>query len=318
MAKGELMVGGVLLHDDGRAQPSIAVPVEQEQPVPEPAAPDANDEEGAQYNPQLIAEEYLDAYFTQTPKSHLIDPQRLFSNQETLDQEGFLQYYADESEVNVRIYLFDAKQEIPGEFNLESVVQKHYAKEPLTAVVYYFLGNPGRNQLMFGGHDSDQVEADFLRKMLDSAKVKAMERSEPSAQMESFIVQLSIRIFWIEQALIEARNSQLAESLGVVELSGNGSSEDNVKSKPSVYVSLQPYLLSGTVAAISVLMVATALVALWLIWKRSRRYTFPVLGVPRRLGAEHAAGVGAVMSFHCKTESPSSQRNRLPGRVSGR
>jgi len=34
--------------------------------------------------------------------------------------------------------------------------------------------------------------------------------------------------------------------------------------------------------------------------------------LPRRLGADYAAGVGAVLAFHNKLGSPSSQRDQVP------
>ncbi|MGB1874716.1 MAG: hypothetical protein ACPIG6_06735 [Akkermansiaceae bacterium] len=36
------------------------------------------------------------------------------------------------------------------------------------------------------------------------------------------------------------------------------------------------------------------------------------MNTPKRLGAERGAGVGAVIAFHSKLGSPSSQRNAMP------
>lgn len=46
--------------------------------------------------------------------------------------------------------------------------------------------------------------------------------------------------------------------------------------------------------------------------ERSKSYLFPVMDTPRRLGANYAAGIGAVLAFHSKVGSPSSQRNQMP------
>ncbi len=45
---------------------------------------------------------------------------------------------------------------------------------------------------------------------------------------------------------------------------------------------------------------------------RSNAYLFPKVNTPKRLGAERGAGVGAVIAFHSKLGSPSSQRNAMP------
>ncbi|MGB2429110.1 MAG: hypothetical protein ACPIGG_06430 [Akkermansiaceae bacterium] len=43
----------------------------------------------------------------------------------------------------------------------------------------------------------------------------------------------------------------------------------------------------------------------------SNTYLFPKVNTPKRLGAERGAGVGAVIAFHSKLGSPSSQRNAM-------
>lgn len=49
---------------------------------------------------------------------------------------------------------------------------------------------------------------------------------------------------------------------------------------------------------------------------RSNTYLFPKVNTPKRLGADHGAGVGAVIVFHSKLGSPSSQRNAMPDYLS--
>ena len=52
------------------------------------------------------------------------------------------------------MYLFDADQNLPSTHTIEKICEKLYADEPLTAVIYCFLGNPNRNQLAFTGGGS--------------------------------------------------------------------------------------------------------------------------------------------------------------------
>lgn len=51
----------------------------------------------------------------------------------------------------------------------------------------------------------------------------------------------------------------------------------------------------------------------WLIGKGSRPCEFPLVKMPQRLGASHAAGVGAMLSFHRKSGSPARQRIDVSG-----
>lgn len=319
LKKGELIVGAAILVDDVSEASDETSGGELADIVP--PAPDVGgspevidvleldpEENGKLTNQKLIPDEYIDDYFSQATTSYLIDPQRLFSNQETLDRQGFLAYCADESEVDIRIYLFAADQVVPPLYSLKALVDNQYADEPLTAVVYYFLGNPGRNELMFAGKGAELVKAERLRKMLDVAKIKAMEKSDPAAQMESFIVQLSISTYWVEQTMASARAEAAAQTMDASSENKAGATE----SSPGLWASIEPYFLYALVGILSVFIVIGATVGGWVIWSRSRRYSFPVLDLPVRLGANHAAGIGAVMGFHNKLDSPASQRDQIP------
>jgi len=312
LKRGELIVGAAILVDDfnGVSGEDVAEAV---QPPLEPVAPDVVDpleldlEDNAN-EARVIPEEYLDDYFSKVPDTYLLDPQRLFSNQETLDREGFLEYYADESEVDIRIYLFAADQEVPWIYSLKQLVDERYADGPLTAVVYYFLGNPARNELMFGGKGSELVMAERLRKMLDVAKIKAMEKSDSAAQMESFIIQLSISTYWVEQMIALAQSDESSEVMAA--LSAKQGRKPAIAPEP--WTSLQPFLWHAVLGTLGAIVLLVVLGAGWVVWRRSRRYYFPVLELPVRLGADHAAGIGAVMGFHNKLDSPSSQRDKIP------
>lgn len=303
--KGEIVAGASLLVDSTprrTASGEVVAPVFPVVPIP-PVEPTPPVVDAAARH---IPEEYLGDYFTKAPETYLIDPQRLFSNQETLDREGFLEYYADESEVDVRIYLFDAEQQIPSDYTLQQLVENQYSKGPLTAVVFYFLGNPKRNQLLFGGLGADLVDSERLRKMLGSAKIKAMEKSDSAAQMESFIVQLSISIYWMEQSIAETHAADVTAPSSAQE------SEKSASKRGTGFEKIQPYLWYGAIGVLSVLMAGFALIRAWVLWSRSRRYYFPILELPPRLGADYAAGIGSVIGFHNKLDSPSSQRDQIP------
>ena len=309
LKKGELVVGVSLLVESETPDVPRAVLIPEdsdttEVSIPEVVVPFLPE---AEYEATLIPEEYLNDYFSKTPETYFIDPQRLFSNQETLDREGFLEYYADESDVDVRIYLFDAQQEIPAYYTMQRLVDDLYIDGPLTAVVFYFLGNPERNQLLFGGKGAELVSSEKLRRMLESSAIKAMEKSDHAAQMESFLIQLSISIYWIEEAIAEARGEEVA-GLAEPQLEGERLSV----SKPGIWTEAQPYLLYTVIGVMSGGLVVIALGMAWVWWRRSRRYRFPVLDLPRRLGADYAAGIGAVIGFHNKLDSPSSQRDQIP------
>lgn len=304
LIKGELVVGAGLFNDSPAFEPPKSeVPIPEVPPIePEPY-----------YDPEIIPEGELEGYFASTYGEYLIDPQKLLTRQEVLDQEGFLQYHASESELDIKMYLFDARQKLPASHDIARICKQVYAGQPLTAVVFCFLGNPDRNQIAFAGEGADQISKLELRKMRESAVIKAMQKSDPVMQLDSFAVQFSISLYWLEReqeksralAAIEEKKRNLektAEGIPVDEPVNVVSDRDGVAMIKTYAV----YLLAGVLGLVCV----AAMVWLsWSAWKRSRRYDFPVYELPRRLGGDYAAGVGAVIAFHSKLSSPSSQRN---------
>lgn len=326
LKKGELVAGEFLLvdrrEDEGGAGSSSGSESENASPVPLLETPVFEDGEGPPQRgavAESLPERWIADYFHRKHESYLIDPQRLLTNQETLDREGFLKYYAEGAELSVRLYLFDAKQQIPSSYSLHRLVEAQYAEGPLTAVVFYFLGNPARNELLFGGEGADGLDAIQLRKMLDRARVQALEKSDPGSQMDAFMVQLSISMYWLEHSINQAKAELEAEALLF---------ERRLKSDPGVGVEKEMapdrhdlmvlwdewkgYLAYGLVGGAGVLAVVLVLLKLFLMWSHSRRFRFPVLEHPPRLGADYAAGVGAVLRFYDKLDSPSAQKDELP------
>lgn len=306
LKKGELVPGAALLVEDSPGRPEPGVAPEPEEPSLELVVPEPD------YDPKIIPEEYLEDYFLASAPSaegYLVDPQRLLSMQESLDREGFLEYHADDSEVDIRMYLFDAQQEIPPPYTLRRLVSERYADGPLAAVVFCFLGDPSRNMIAFGGRGAMDIAATDVRKILESAQMKAQEKSDPAAQVESFIVQLSIRLYWLERGLEEAR---LAAAPAPLQSAHPSAGNERASASPGVIAVVKPYFLYGMVGVTGLAFAAWGIVMAWILWKRNRSYHFPVLEPPRRLGADYAAGVGAVLSFHSKLGSPSSQRDQVP------
>ena len=103
------------------------------------------------------------------------------------------------------------KENLPALYTIEKLCEDHYADAPLTAIVFCFLGNPERSQLAFAGQGAAEVLALDRRKMLESAMIKAMEKSDPAMQLEAFIVQLSISLFWLESKRAETLAALAAE-----------------------------------------------------------------------------------------------------------
>ena len=256
-----------------------------------------------------VAEPFLATYFHEMPRGFLNDPQQLLTTQEFRDREGFLNFHARDTDIDLYIYLFDALQEIPPSESIEEVVRTQLAHDKPVAVVFYFLGKPEKSQLAFSEKVTSSVNQAERVKVLRMAMEEALEKSDPSSQLESFSIQLSIRLYWLEKVVAKGGGPHSAMTPLIFPKAQVVSSEDDgrwakLRKKPALY-----YTIIILCVAIPVLLLG------WLgRWFSDRRrvYVFPDAEGNVLLAAPHAPGVGAVISFASVSESPSSQKSEDP------
>ena len=301
--EGEIVPGMDLFRTDIDA---VALPT----PRPDPEAlipvgtPHVVEEEEI---PTRIARKYHETYFGRRPASYLTDPQELLSRQEFRDRESFLDYHAGDSEINLYIYLFDVEQELPEGLSIEGLIENYFSSSGSTALVFYFLGAPERTQMALSEDICTSISGEERARALETAVEEAFEKSESYDQLDNFSVELSIRLYWFEKSMsgpmivpissgASGLGPRLAASAPVVKM--KGSSAEN-----------RTNFLWG----VGFLLLATVLG--WVgrvIAKRRVRYVFPKTEVGPLLGAPHAAGVGAVISFSNAQVPPSQQRDLVP------
>lgn len=257
--------------------------------------------------PNVFPEKYLAAYFNERPDHLLIDPQELLSAADFRDRIGFLEYHSSDSAIDLVVYLFGSDQEIPGEVRLEEQTERLFSEGKPAAVVYYYLGSPQRTAMYLSPILTDAVTAAEQRRALQSSVMQAYNKTDPCAQLEAFLVQMSIRLYWMERMLI-------GESEG-----GDDSLPSVLARQPQPVAKPNPLVASATAwaqdygavagsGAIAVL----ALGGLGMAYRRRRQFRFPDFNVEPRLGGAHAAGVGAVISFASSTIPPAAQRDQVP------
>ncbi|MGB0993204.1 MAG: hypothetical protein ACPG32_12145 [Akkermansiaceae bacterium] len=306
LQKGEIIPGSALLVDTpDEGTPTPVAPEEPEVVIPEVVEP--------AFDPEQIPQEYLLDYFVTANTGHLIDPQQLLSRQEGMDQRGFLDYHAKDSSIPIHFYLFDAQQKIPAPYSLQKLLDERYGDMETTCVVFYFLGDPSRSMISFGGKAPVSVE--HLRKSREAALIKALEKSDPVDQVESFLVQLSISLYWLEKEQADLRDASaaaVAKKQADAQSSNTASAAGGSRAKQGAFAKLKPELPYLLTVASGFGCSLIALIFAWRMWGRSRRYEFPVIDLPSRLGADYGAGVGAVIAFHSQVGAPSSQREQVP------
>ncbi|MEO1835088.1 MAG: hypothetical protein ABGZ49_06295 [Akkermansiaceae bacterium] len=298
--KGEIVAGQDFFGKQENIQPRT-LPEIVESVLPEPVEEEPEREE----NVREIPPEILSAYFEAIPIDaegapiFLRDPQELLAQQERQDRESFLKYHSGESKVDMFVYLFDERQELPEEITIEAVYDDLYARRGPTALIFYHLGKPDRAQFFLGNAIRAVVSEDEQNRALRAAVQEAFEKSDMAYQLDNFLVELSIRLYWIER-----------------ELTGAG------KPKPSrggrdvleARVADRPHGLIGRALLFVAMMTGVGLLG-WLGYyctERRVRYLFPEVDTGALMGAPHAAGVGAVISFSSAQLPPSQQRDHVP------
>ena len=259
--------------------------------------------------PTTIEESFFFSYFGSPPANYLVDPQKLLTTQERRDREGFLAYHARDSGIDVYLYLFDAKQEIPDGESIEQVMAEHLKGRGHCVVVFYFLGIPEKTQMAMSPVIMETIPTEVRQNALVRSVEEALDRTESVAQIESFTVQLSIRLYWMEKELgdVTQPEASVLHPLGAEEIP-----EEKVSSYSWAALTSSPrFQLAASGIAILVITVVTAFIGKWFA-ERKRIYVFPESEGNLLLQAPHAAGVGAVIAYASPSLPPAVQRDEVP------
>lgn len=255
-----------------------------------------------------VSEEFLAAYFAEKPEGHLVDPQNLFSSKEQKDLEAFLARHSSDSSIDMYLYVFGSGQRIPGDVREEEVVERLYSVGKPAVVIYYYLGAPQRTGIYLSPIITDTVSAAEQRRALESSVMQAFGSTKPFEQANAFLVQMSIRIYWMERMADGTADATLENIPGDEVSSVAGGKGLPVKRRFEIPA-------WGLLAAWSFAAALGGLLVSWslIMWWRARaRFRFPEFEVEPRLGAGHAAGVGAVISFASPAIPPAMQRSQVP------
>lgn len=278
---------------------AAAEPLQVEQPKPEEIADDLKPS-------SEIAEKFLPAYFAERPKTFLVDPQGLLSPADYRDRLSFLNYHASDSSIDLYVYVMGGDQEIPSDVREEEMIERFFSEGRPAVVVYYHLGAPQRSVVYLSPSITDSISAAEQHRALESSVMQAFEKIRPAEQIEKFLVQMSIRIYWMERML------DGGPAAGDAVPSARVAVVSPAVARSAQFIWLQELALKFAFPA--ALTVGGVLVVFALgFWRRiSARYRFPDFEVEPRLGGAHAAGVGAVISFASAAVPPASQRDQVP------
>ena len=255
-----------------------------------------------------VADEFLPAYLAVRPSQFLIDPQNLLDSSTFQERLEFLNYHAGDSSIDLFVYVIGGDQQIPSEIHHQDWLLRFFSTGRPAVVVDYYLGAPQRSVFSLSPTITEAISIAERNRALESSIMQALAKTKPSEQLESFLAQMSIRIYWMERML--AGEAAARDVRPVLSVENRLSAAKLAKSEKSHRLKSLAIQFSPFVA----LLVFISLVAFIFLrrMKIRARYHFPLFDVEPRLGGANGAGVGAVISFANATISPASQRDQVP------
>ncbi len=253
-----------------------------------------------------LSKEWADRYFSAPIDEGITDPQQLLSAKERLDVQYALERYAEESPVSIYFYLFDKNQKIPEQFSPEATFNNYYYSQPSAVIVYYFIEEPERCKVHFGGKDANAIATNKIRSMVRGIRISAQKHSNRINQLDALIRQLSLHMFWIEKAMIDDIYLPFDPT---ADPSSNKESKTS-KMKQQVYLGLNYFAKHWWLVAIG----AGTLVLLLLLgvrWVTTRKFTFPELAIADRLDLPKGGTAGGLLSYDNRDAPPSAQRKQF-------
>lgn len=317
LKKGEIVAGRALLTTEGEPrskddetdlppEENTERAVEVPEPiVPVPARPDL-DPIPLSDDRTEIPKKLLERYFNTTPEPGLIDPQHLLSMQESEDTRFAFREHSEQSPLPIYFYIFDQHQIVPEAYSPQFVYDRLFgASGDPVVIIYYFMGAPSRSQFFLGGQAGGEIPEWQLKELLVNASHTAGEKSEVFDQLDDFVGQLSMRLFWVEKMIEEFMRKNDAAIL--IDKPVDEAKEDQGKLLgllSGLGASIAPYF----VVLMLGLAVSAGCVAMIVFWWLGRRYEFPVnVGSKARFGASRGAYSGGVLSFRSMEQPPSAQ-----------
>ncbi|MFU8892593.1 MAG: hypothetical protein ACNA8L_03095 [Luteolibacter sp.] len=228
---------------------------------------------------------------------YLVDGQGLLSPGSAAARMEFLQHHAEDSKIPLYVHVLGEGASASAHSRLDPVFGDENA-----ALVVYFLGEPQRAGFYLSPPLLGVVSEAEQRRSLQSSIMQAAGKAEPEEQLEAFLVQMSIRLYWMERMMDEG----VSDTGGILE----------IEQKPAVVkpnrwpefalpADALPWIAAGGG------MMIFLPIAWWVVRARAR-YRFPEFEVERRLGGRHAAGVGGVISYLSTNVPPAAQREQTP------
>lgn len=159
-----------------------------------------------------VTPEFLAAAANWPDDDLLIDPGAELAETQAEDLRRFLGYHAEESRIPIRVVLLARDEKLPALSSTELTERLGGGNRPgqRSALLVYPLGEPWRARLFLPSAAHQAVSAAYLSRLFEACLTAAAATSQADGQLHEFVVQLSIRLFWLEKELAQKKSDALA------------------------------------------------------------------------------------------------------------
>ena len=242
-----------------------------------------------------VPPEFLRDCENKEPATHLIDPNHELTETAVEDFDRFLTFHASDSRIPLNLVILGRSQKLPEGASLAEFAAGGVARGSAALVVCPY-GEPWRTRFFVSQPIRDTVPPAYLNSLLESCIRDAQRATDPDEQLHRLLVQLSIRLFWVQRMLSPAPNAALPPQVAASAIPAPALHE--VTQAPSQPYGRQPYGLSP-VGMVLTLLLGLMIYAGWR-WHRYKmrhyQWLLPDLAGPAvpRLGGPHCGGGVAI------------------------
>ncbi len=238
----------------------------------------------------------------------LIDPNSELAETPAEDLRRFLGYHAEEARIPILVLVLAGNEKLPVAAPLETLAGgSQLARRSATLI--YPLGEPWRARLFLPRSVHEAVSPSYLTRMIEACLTAAAATTQAEGQLHEFVVQLSIRLFWLQEEILKHRPEVLAgvneasAAQPLTEVASINETPAAPRAQPAQAATPALVLPAASIVTIAILMgVLLALATRRLIRgarkaakdRRHRQvWTLPDLETDPRLGGAFCGGSGA-------------------------
>lgn len=156
-----------------------------------------------------VTPEFLETLQLWPDNDPLMDPGAELAETPSDDLRRFLGYHAEKAAIPIIVLLLARDETLPSTADLSLFAQGSLSKRRAALLVYPF-GEPWRARLFLPAAAHQAVSDVFLTRLVEACLSASSNASLPEDQLHEYVVQLSIRLFWLQKELAKSQTASQA------------------------------------------------------------------------------------------------------------